>query len=464
MYFQAGISFITLFTSILPLLSIAASEPVQYCKYGAGTGVIDFCMGMLMHHNVTTDSHDLYLSMSVTRSESTPLGWTALGLGEVMEGALMFIVYGDPISSKQPIVSVRKSIGHKQPTLVTREDMNGSDVRVIRADWHPSPSSPNSAVAMVSLVCYSCHLWPGTQISAASTSQPWMWAWNSKQDISDYTYDVHLKMHAHHAGAGGWGIFYVDMSRSINNWHNAPSFPPIRPGVHALGASDNPELSTSYGSAWFKRNPILHLHGMIMGIAFLLLFPVGVLAIRSGRTKAFKYHWIIQVVASGLTLVGFVLGLVLSRQINTVHQVAGISLVTCLGVQSILGWRHHIVFLRLRRRTWLSHSHIWLGRLMMIVGWGNLFTGLLLRGYSGITIGLVGCLVGLEAVGLTAWLLWINIKASREKLAKEPPSDGHKSNGVGYFAVGEEEEEECDTSSSSTNLEDEESRPMIEKA
>ncbi|KAI1415828.1 iron reductase domain protein [Hypoxylon sp. FL1857] len=459
--------FRTLFSlaaSVLPFLPLAAAEPVQYCRNGAATNEIDFCMGLLMHRNVSSNSDDLYLSMSVTRPGLTSLGWTAIGLGEVMEGALMFIVYGDPMSSEQPIVSIRKSIGHKQPSLVTREDMNGADLRVMRADWHPSASDPKTAVAMISLVCYSCHLWPGTQVSATSKSQPFMWAWNSKQEFDVFTYDAHLKMHAHHAGAGGWGNFYVDMARSVNTWHSAPGFPPIVPGVHTIGTSESPGLSASYSIAWFKHDPVLHLHGLIMGVAFLLLFPVGVFAMRSGSTKAFKYHWIVQIVASGFTVAGFVLGLTIGRKVNTFHQILGITLVACLGVQSILGWRHHMVFLRIRRRTWLSHSHIWLGRAMIIGGWSNLITGLILRGYSRVSITVMGFAVGLEAVALTSWLVWIKVRAARAERTTKSNVEEHRNDTSKYFALGEDDDEDEDEASSSGTLQDEESRPMMEKS
>jgi hypothetical protein len=442
MYLQVRAPYFALAASIVSLLNPVVSEPVQYCKYGAATDQIDFCVGVLMHHNISTTFHDLYLTMSVSRPDSTSLGWTAVGLGEVMEGALMFIVYGDPKSSEQPIVSIRKSTGHKQPTLVTREDMNGADLRVIRADW-VAPSSPSgSSVAMVSLVCYSCHLWPGAEVSATSKSQPWMWAWNSKQAIPVFTYDAHLKMHAHHAGAGGWGNFYVDMSRSVNNWHSFPSFPPIRPGIRALGVSESPKVSVTYWMAWLKHNPGLHAHGIIMGAAFLLLFPIGILAMRYGSTNSFKYHWILQLITSGLFGVGFLLGLMLKSKINTVHQVLGILLIACLGVQNILGWRHHIVFLRLRHRTWLSHFHIWLGRFVMIGGWSNLITGLILRGYSNLCIALVGCLVGSELVGLITWLWLLKLKVKSPKLPRKVRAERHKNNDAEYFALGEDDDED----------------------
>lgn len=463
------VAFMPAVASILSLLlAVGSAEPVQYCKFRETDSEVDFCVGILMHYNSSTSFHDLYLTVSVTRPNSTSLGWTAVGLGETMEGALMFIVYGDPVSSEQPIVSIRKSIGHKQPTLVTREDMNGADLRVIRADWVASTSTPGSAVALVSLVCYSCHFWPGTEVSVSSKSQPWMWAWNSKQDIQVYTYDAHLQMHAHHAGAGGWGNFYVDMPRSVNKWRNAPSFPPIRPGIKSLGVGETPGLSS--GMAWLKHNPILHLHGTIMGAAFILLFPIGVLAMWSGNAKAFEYHWIVQVSASSLTVIGFIFGLMRGRQIDTVHQVLGISVVACLGIQSFLGWRHHVIFLRIRRRTWLSHSHIWLGRLIMIGGWSNILTGMVLRGYSSSYVIAMASFIGCEAVGLTSWLWWVKsmvARVARKNVPEGLDSDdirGSKEGPRDCFVLGDENDNENDEDASSMDLGDEEARPMMERS
>jgi hypothetical protein len=128
----------------------------------------------------------------------------------------------------------------------------GMDLRVIRSSWllDDTPSSPSldqdignkgpSYTAWVSLVCYSCRLWPGTDISALSISQPWIWAWNSKQNFDVYAYDAKLDMHKHHAGAGGWGNFWLDMGRSVIMAKYPPSLPPIRPDVERLGASDTP--------------------------------------------------------------------------------------------------------------------------------------------------------------------------------------------------------------------------------
>lgn len=406
----------SLLTYFLFFSTHTTAEPVQYCKFGTVSSPnkeIDFCMGVIMHKNESTASHDMYISMTHTRRSGSALGWTAIGPGRVMKGTLMFIIYGDPLSQEAPIISIRGAMGHSQPLLL--EDPNnigGADIRVIQSAWMPSPESTSSedekpaSIAKVSIVCYSCHLWPGEQkISAEATAQPWMWAWNDQQKFDVYDFNAHLDMHIHHAGAGGWGNFYVDMSRSINTAPFPPSLPPIRPNIAALGASDLPTTITAAFSS-VATNPGWHLHGIVMSFAFLLFFPSGVFAMRSGSSKAFKYHWIIQLVASSFLILGAILGLLLDSKISTVHQGMGIAIALSVGAQGMLGWRHHVVFLRIRRRTWLSHSHIWLGRGTMLAGWSNLVSGMLLRGYPFVYIFLMAVVGVGEMLALTFWVWW----------------------------------------------------------
>jgi hypothetical protein len=397
--------------------STAMGEPVQYCKFSASNAAneeIDFCMGALLYQNASSNAHDLYLTIRVPRPDSSPLGWTAIGTGSVMEDSLMFIIYGDPLSNKNPIVSIRTADGHHQPTLLKQGDIpTGMDLRVIRASWllldgyeHHIPDSSAHA-AWVSLVCYSCHLWQGTAIAAKAKSQPWIWAWNANQKFDVFSYDAHLDMHKHHTGAGGWGNFYVDMSSSISTAKFPPSLPPIRPNVVTLGTSDMP-MSFSDSVMKVAVGPGSYLHGLILGSVFLLLFPAGVGSLRVGSSKSFKYHWVIQIIASCLLFFGLILGLLKRHDIDTFHQWAGVGVASMIGLQGFLGWWHHRKFVQIHRRTWVSYLHIWLGRLMILVGWSNVVSGLYLRGYGKSSLAVVTLIVVicLEASGFSAWTLW----------------------------------------------------------
>ncbi|KAL3475422.1 hypothetical protein BJX99DRAFT_158099 [Aspergillus californicus] len=428
-------------TSLFLLFDFGAAEPVQYCRFGHGhDATVDFCLGITTHYNASSDSHDMYTSIQVTRSSA--LGWTAIGTGSMMAGSLMFIVYGDPSSSehKAPTVSVRTIDGHHQPHLLSEDDTGGVDVRLLAADWVPDADAGHDhpvSVARVALVCYSCGKWSGTPILADATAQPWIWAWNDAQRFDKYSTDEHLKVHDYHPGNGGWGRFYVDMARSLNRDVSAPPPPQIRPGVSALGASEIP-------GGWSWMDPIGYVHGLMMATAFLILFPTGVFAMRSGSKKSFQYHWILQAVASVFILVGMALGLIRAHRIDSVHHWIGLIVAACSIVQIVLGWRHHVLFVRIRRRQWASYGHIWLGRVFLLLGWSNIITGLLLTGRGWSWLVVATCFILVDVVALIGWVWFATRRGRREtrlNWEEETPLYPLDSRGDEYFAVAVDDDD-----------------------
>ncbi|KDN63557.1 hypothetical protein CSUB01_09342 [Colletotrichum sublineola] len=235
---------------LLQLVHLTVAETSQYCRLGHDTGEVDFCVGVGIFHNHSTASYDLYLKLQMTQSSSGK-GWNAIGTGPTMAGALMFIVYGDPLSGRDPTVSVRTVNGdsHQPPRPIEAVDTGLANVRLIHSEWLQTKRAEDAIVfvASVGAVCYGCSGWPGSPIDVSDTSHPWIWAWNDRQDMSLADYAVDAGMEVHNFGAGGWGLFYVDMQRSTG--HNA-SLPHIQPGVTAIGASTFPgKASTSLSNA-----------------------------------------------------------------------------------------------------------------------------------------------------------------------------------------------------------------------
>jgi hypothetical protein len=432
----------TIFILVFSLsLKHVAAEPIQYCKSGSTMSEeINFCMGALMYHNTSTSTHDMFLTMTVDRPASSAKGWTAIGAGSSMTGSLMFIIYGDP-QKGDPVVSIRTASGHRQPELLTSNNLaQGMDIRIVRSSWLPTQPNGEDFTARVSLVCYSCPLWPGTDVSTQSTSQPWIWAWNANQEFESFAPDVHLTMHKHHAGNGGWGNFYLDMHRSISNEKYAPSLPPIRPNIAALGASDTP-MTFKDSVMKLTVGPGSYFHGLILSIAFLILFPLGAMGIRSGSSKSYTYHWTVQICASIFLVIGAAFGIFKSNKINSAHQWIGITLISVIGLQGILGYWHHVRFVRLRCRTWVSHAHIWSGRLIMIGGWANIIAGLLLRGYTthnGFFV-LMVIFISLQGIGLGFGAYWV--QAKRARTAKKP-SWARDDDGTFVISTSEDERDE----------------------
>ncbi|KAL3295331.1 integral membrane protein [Colletotrichum asianum] len=342
-----------------------------------------------------------------------------------MAGALMFVVYGDPVSGRSPTVSIRTvpGHGHTPPRPVTADDAGQADVRIMRSQWLQVDNAKNEPtfVASMGAVCYGCSLWPGSRIDISDTSQPWIWAWNDHQDMARVEYSNEASLEVHNFGAGGWGLFYVDMKSSTS--HKA-SLPQLKQGVAAIGSSTFPVAASKFtstapdsssGSSNFLTAlgefglslGLVHLHAFLMGAAFLFLFPMGVVAILSGSRNAFRFHWVLQATATMFAGLGAIVGLIMSgrQPFAAVHQIVGIAIVLALSVQVILGLRHHVIFLRVRHRTWVSQAHAWLGRCVVVGGLGNILSGIVMAGHAKSAVfWLVSALIILGTASLTTWI------------------------------------------------------------
>ncbi|KAI0456490.1 hypothetical protein F5B21DRAFT_467911 [Xylaria acuta] len=174
-------------------------------------------------------------------------------------------------------------------------------------------------------------------------------------------------------------------------------------------------------------------HGVLASIAFAFLFPLGAILLRSAPGKgAFVSHWIIQLIASTLYVVAAGLGLYLLRKIRipssgaglldiargNAHPIIGIVLLVTLFFQPLFGVLHHRRFKKLKRRTWASHVHLWIGRLGITLGIINGGLGLALAGVKGAPV------VAYAVISGVMWSLWVlatllrsfrDSKARREK-------------------------------------------------
>lgn len=152
------------------------------------------------------------------------------------------------------------------------------------------------------------------------------------------------------------------------------------------------------------RDWMWHMHGFLMALAFLVLYPLGSTFIRTTHPKAFNYHWTTQALASMLVIIGAVIGYWNSHSISVMHQYLGIGIVLLIGGQVFLGWRHHMAYLVIKRKTWMSRVHVWLGRLVLGAGFVNLVLGVILRSYIRLVVFLLCVAIVGEVVGLVYML------------------------------------------------------------
>ena len=391
-----------------------------------------FCLSVKTYDNATTSSGDLHMSFTHDRYDNSTLGWIAFGPGILMDGALMFVIYGNP-QAAAPTVSVRTAHGHEPPVEIARQ--RGIDIRM--QPWW-SFITESHARANVDIACYGCTLWTGTDISALSEEQTFIWAFNSAQDFEGtFTPDSGLEIHSH-----------FDTGTIEMDSYEASDDTPFNPKAD--------KATTAITESQSRRPGLWKLHGLLTTSAFLLFLPLGQLAIRSGSKSSFTIHWILQCAAGIMILVGVGMGLFLSQKLSLTHQYLGLALGLTLIVQALLGYRHHVVYLRIRRPTWLSESHVWLGRCLMLGGFANVLLGLVLKGYSSRIVTITAITGSLECLGaLFTWLRWRSGKpvggdptrVKRTGKRHLDVSEGRMSEEIPFtLATDEDEDEEADDS------------------
>ena len=417
-----------------------------------------------------------------------------------MTGALMLIVYGNPLSAGagQMTTSIRTAKEHHLPSTNLTWSANNHpelipDVRVLKSHYDAplnivAPEGSANAgkspshLAVSHVVCYSCDTWPGALLHPQAQSQPLIWAANPKQVFYEDEYGDNVYLDRHDISRG-WGYVYADLSTTASD---RPEFPAIdrsavtvnagfsampvtdwkvKPGdggsVTAIGSVPSPSstsTSTANPGAGVEepartirgkslRDWMWHLHGLLMTLAFLVLLPAGIVFIRSGHPRAFNFHWTTQgfgIVSAGL---GSAIGIMQSRKISLAHQFLGIAVVWSLVVQAGLGWKHNRDHVRGggkgARSQLVTRAHVWLGRSVLGAGYLNIVLGLILRGYGTFTMLAVGVAVVLEVVFLVwfmARLKSMNVASGHQ--ARDAPVPTGESAEEYFQLVGDEDEED----------------------
>ncbi|KAJ6789822.1 hypothetical protein PWT90_04513 [Aphanocladium album] len=395
----------------------------QFCVDGWDAHGPRFCVAANMYHNHSTSAHDMLVTVEVSRPANETLasgGWLAVGSGAVMSGSLMFLVYGDPIAKKGPFVSARGvqiGQGHQQPDVLSQDDAtknHGVLVQQLGAgEWTTDKDGIHLGVAK--FACYGCTKWQGHPFDAEENSQPMIWAFNEDEDMAPYAWDQPLRKHV---GINGWGNFYANLQAAETHHNDGP--PAIRQDKERINTSSS-HISVKKPSFFQKlrARPAAYIHGFVMMVAFLALFPLGVIAIRSGREKSFKYHWVVQAGAMGCATVGAALGIYMSRSniFGSAHQKIGLAVFTLLFAQAASGWWHHVQFVKIRRRTWVSYGHMSLGWGILLGGWANVITGAMLFGLGRAGLFVLLVLIVTELMAL-ATIVYIARRKRAQDLAK----------------------------------------------
>jgi hypothetical protein len=117
---------------------------------------------------------------------------------------------------------------------------------------------------------------------------------------------------------------------------------------------------------------MLIAHGVVASLAFVILFPVGAIALRlSSFPGIVRVHSAFQIFSFLVYIIGVGLGAFVAQDMdlmNDYHPILGIGLLLVMLAMPYFGHMHHKMFVQYKHRTSWSYAHIWTGRVAITLG------------------------------------------------------------------------------------------------
>ncbi|KAK6346074.1 hypothetical protein TWF730_010406 [Orbilia blumenaviensis] len=386
----------------------------------------------------TSDSGSGALFFQI-RGPATGKSWIALGIGSSMVGAHIFVVYTD--GSGNVTVSPRVAQGYFEPQF-------SSDPRITLLDG--SGVVDGSIVANVR--CDNCLSL--ADLSVTETRSNWIWGYKGGSAIDSSDVEADIQQHDNMGGftfdltratGGDSGNPFVQSAQSSSpatgTRTSGGSTPTSTNGASSDDDDDDDDDDTNLGSgssdgassAISRITRMLKIHGILMGLAFAVFFPLGAIIIRvMPRPHHADAHMVVQIIGFALSIAGLAYGVMLAedlRYLKKTHPVIGMVVMGGLFFQPIVGFIHHWLFKAKGKRTILADIHVYWGRALLILGIVNGGLGLDLANNT--TGGKIAYAVVAGVMGL-AWLVATvlyyakggNQAVGGGKLQSKPSPDG----------------------------------------
>ncbi|KAL6707287.1 hypothetical protein ACN47E_004275 [Coniothyrium glycines] len=384
---RSHISALALASSILGLT--ARAQISEQCVSS------DVCFGLnIPTSTAESGSGDIYFSISGPTSYS----WISLGQGSNgMTNANVFVIYTD--GNGNVTLSPRHSTGRTQPqydSSIDAELLSGSGVQ--------------NGVMTANVRCGNCQSWSGGSMDFSSSSGDWIHARLSGSALDSADVEHSIRRHSTH-GAFTWTFDSAVGGASTNPFQDATLTSNTTTGV---AQSADSGINTS---------AVLWCHGIFASLAFVLLFPIGGILIRVGRFSGLIWiHAGLQLFAWLLFITAFGLGLyygIIDNYMHEAHPIIGIVLFAFMLFQPLFGWLHHKRFLIIGARSISSYSHIWIGRIAIILGMINGGLGMKLASVSTAYIIVYSVFAGVLGVAYLAAIVWGEMMRKRRPASSD---------------------------------------------
>ncbi|KAK4681632.1 hypothetical protein QC764_109090 [Podospora pseudoanserina] len=318
--------------------------------------------------SASSNSGNIYFQLKAPTSYS----WVALGTGSQMAGASIFVMYQD--GNGNVTISPRLGTAHSQPQW----DQSSTAAQLTLL----AGSGVAGGIMTANVACANCESWNGGDMSLQGTSVPWIAAWRSGSSLATTNKGATISQH----GGSDHTGFNIDLTTATISSDSNPFLTSRDTGGGDGSGSSSGSPAGGNGITLARGNPnaaaILAAHGVIGALVMAVLYPLGSLLMPLlGR---WYVHGAWQVITFALMWAAFGLGVQSAKDRNMLftqtHTILGTVVVAFFGVQPALGYIHHRQYVQTQSRGAVSYVHIWLGRILMLLGIINGGLGLRLVG------------------------------------------------------------------------------------
>lgn len=374
---------------------VPAPVPIAVCQVVQFSPDIDGIQDIHYRVNIpsstaSTGSGPIYFQVEAP----SDISYVALGQGHGMAGANIFVIYTS--SDSNVTVSPRLGKGHSSPEI-----NRDAEVTVLEG------SGESNGRVIANVRCDNCLSWDGGSMDPKDSSSSWIWSMKNGAPLDSSETDELIGYH------NARGVFTLDLNEGTGRDSDNPFL-----------EFDSNDLSDS-GSAVSSGNVTKRsVHGIIMAITFVVLFPTFALTLHIvpyNKTVS-HIHAPLQLIALCLAIVGFGLGISLAIDVGRVsayHPIVGFIVMGFLILfQPALGLFQHLYFRRTGGSSSLGVVHRWLGRIVLVLAIVNGGLGFKLSGIGnpGVPKGGVvayGVIAGVIGVLYTAVVIFNAFKPKR---------------------------------------------------
>ena len=332
-----------------------------------------------------------------------------------MAGANIFVIYSD--GNGNVTLSPRHGEGEFEP-----EHDNTANVTLLEG------SGIHKGKMVANVLCSNCHRWNGGSTDFSSSAGDWIHASRPGDPLDSADVDEEIEQHDDH-GAFTWAYTSAQGGQDVNPFVSTShstgvsETPPTFSGSNDSATDDDDDMDNDEAS-----DVMLKAHGTLASIVFLVLFPLGAMIVRiPGLNLPLWVHAGVQIFTYCCYIAAAGLGIFIAKTehlLNNHHPIIGLVLLAILFFQPFFGVAHHSEYKKKQRRTVISHLHIWIGRLAIILGVVNGGLGFKLvgdvkDGYK-IAYGVVAGIIGLAYLTV---IVFGEAKRKKEPVAQRQTHD-----------------------------------------